>query len=492
MILAALVAGVALAAEGEAAPPGRTINVAIITGGHAFNEKDFMTLFEGYEDIACRHMPQKDDSEGFEDIDYFPYDVMVFYNMGQKISEKRQKNLISLLEKGVGVVALHHCLAAWQDWPEFKDIIGGKFYLEDRTEGGVKHAKCGARDGVTFKVHIEDADHPVTQGLKDFEIKDETYKGYWVDPKVHAILTTDEPSNEKVLGWTKTYAKAKVCYLMNGHDRAAYTNPSYRTLLIRAVRWAAGRLADKPAAARPEPARVARTVYAAPAAEEKPAARNISVAVVTGGHGFEEKPFLTLFQGYDDIQFKHLPGNQDGEIFEDTSALPYQVIVLYNMGQKISEKRQKNFIGLLQKGTGLVALHHCIGGWQDWPEYRTIIGGKFFTKPDEINGVKYPVSPWKDDVDYKIHIEDTAHPITQGLADFAIKDETYKGFWVDPQVHVLLTTDEPTCGKTVGWTKTYGKANVCYLMNGHGPSAFANKEFRTLVVRAIRWAAPAK
>ncbi len=77
--------------------------------------------------------------------------------------------------------------------------------------------------------------------MKDYNFADETYCRVSVDPGVHALLTTDEPTSERMIGWTKTYAKSKVCYFQSGHDRMAYANPNYRTLVIRAIRWTAGR-----------------------------------------------------------------------------------------------------------------------------------------------------------------------------------------------------------------------------------------------------------
>ncbi len=69
-----------------------------------------------------------------------------------------------------------------------------------------------------FKVHVADPNHPITRGLKDYDFVDETYDRVSVDPGVHALLTTDEPTSEKLIGWTKTYAKSKVCYFQSGHD----------------------------------------------------------------------------------------------------------------------------------------------------------------------------------------------------------------------------------------------------------------------------------
>ena len=496
MVAAALALAVGLAACGlasgeEASPAAKKINVVIVTGGHGFDEKPFLAMFEAMKDVTFTHAPQKDDSEIFEDTSDWKYDVIVFYNMGQKITEKRQKNLLALLDKGVGVVTLHHALAAYQDWPDFQKIAGGKFYLKEAEVNGAKRGTSGAKDGVTHKIHVEDPNHPITKGVQDFTVVDETYCRYTIDPKSHALLTTDEPTSDKVVGWAGTFGKARTCYLINGHDAKVYGNASYQALVANAVRWAAGRTGEPAEAAALAPTRV--TVYAAPAAaDDQPAAasgKKIRAVVVTGGHDFEEKPFMAVFEAMSGVAFTHAPQKDDSEIFEDTSDWKYDVVVLYNMSQRISEKRQKNFLALIEKGVGVVTLHHALGAWQDWPEYEKIVGGKFYTKDTVVNGAKRPPSTYKHGVDFKVHVEDAAHPITKGVKDFQIHDETYGRYGVDPKVHVLLTTDEPSCEKSIGWTSPYGKGRTCFLLLGHDGKAYENPGYRALVTNALRWAA---
>ena len=62
---------------------------------------------------------------------------------------------------------------------------------------------------------------------------------------MHVILSTDTPSNEKAIAWVHTYGKSPVCYFQLGHDASAYTNKNFQTILGRAIRWTAGRLAAK-------------------------------------------------------------------------------------------------------------------------------------------------------------------------------------------------------------------------------------------------------
>jgi type 1 glutamine amidotransferase len=86
-------------------------------------------------------------------------------------------------------------------------------------------------------VNITDKKHPVTKGLKDFEVFDEAYKGYYVEPGVNILLSTSEPLSEKAIGWSKTYGKARVVTLQSGHDVPTFENPSFRKLLGQSVEW---------------------------------------------------------------------------------------------------------------------------------------------------------------------------------------------------------------------------------------------------------------
>ena len=56
-------------------------------------------------------------------------------------------------------------------------------------------------------------------------------------------------------------------------------------------------------------------------------------------------------------------------------------------------------------------------------------------------------------------------------------------------MHALFTTDEPSSDKTIGWVKTYANAKVFYIQSGHDQTAYQNPNYRTMVVRAIRWTA---
>ncbi len=210
------------------------------------------------------------------------------------------------------------------------------------------------------------------------------------------------------------------------------------------------------------------------------------VAVVTGGHKFDEAAFLPLFEGHDDIEATHIPLQDNSEIFEDISDWDYDVIVFFNMTDPISPKRAGNFIELMDRGVGVVTLHHAMAAFQMWPEFEKIVGVRYY-RDALAKATGHPRSTFKHDIDIRVTVEDASHPITKGLADFVVQDETYKGSTYEADNHVLLTTDNETSDRTIGWVRTYRNARCFTFQPGHGPGIFSDPNYRQIVAQAIRW-----
>ena len=217
--------------------------------------------------------------------------------------------------------------------------------------------------------------------------------------------------------------------------------------------------------------------------------RRINVAVVTGGHEFDASDFLALFRQDTSLAATHIPLADESEIFEDISNWPYDVIVLYNMTQKISERRRMHFLRLLDKGVGLLSLHHASAAFQEWSEFAKIIGCKYLLAPLEQDGVRREASTYRHDVDIPVHVVGSAHHVTSGVGDFTVHDETYKGCTFEPDNQVLLTTTETSSDAPLGWARSYRRSRIVHLQLGHGPSIFSDKQFRRLVGQAIHWCA---
>ena len=213
----------------------------------------------------------------------------------------------------------------------------------------------------------------------------------------------------------------------------------------------------------------------------------IRALIVTGGHDFEREPFFDLFRSLPGLSFKEAVHSNAHKLFKPDAAKEFDVLVLYDMWQTITEEAKADLVNLVKQGKPVVALHHCLAGYNDWPEYARMIGGRYRLNKETVNGKERQGSVYLHGMSSTIKIADSRHPITRGLKDFPIVDETYGDFDVDPGVKPLLTNDHPTSSKTVAWCHTYGKSRVVYIQLGHGPEAFENPSYHRLVGQAIRW-----
>jgi type 1 glutamine amidotransferase len=240
VLIAAVAAGAALAQEPAA--KGK-IRVLVTTGGHAFEAEPFYAMFDAMPDVQYTKAELPKDAGLLKPGLEKQYDCIVMYDMSRGITPEQQQAFKKLLETGIGVVSLHHNLGAYSGWDEFRKIIGGKFCLEDQVIDGKPYKQTPWAHGGHLKVHVTEAGkkHPITQGIKDFEIDDETYGIFYTAPGIRVLLTTDNPKNNPDIAWTTRYGKSRVFYLMLGHDKLAYQNPNYRKLVHQGIRWVAGK-----------------------------------------------------------------------------------------------------------------------------------------------------------------------------------------------------------------------------------------------------------
>ena len=225
------------------------------------------------------------------------------------------------------------------------------------------------------------------------------------------------------------------------------------------------------------------------------------ILVVTGGHPFDEKEFFEMFDSFSGITYDRAVLPQDMDLLSPGLEKKYDAVVSYDMNHfhgkpqnepRITDAQRANFGKLMQTGMPLLILHHSVGGYPKWPPYRDMAGGAYIYSGavflyDDLDGKSWPASESEHDIDMNIMIADKDHPITLGLDDFTIHDEIYIGMYVNPKVHVLLTTDDPRATKEIAWVHHYGNSPVFTLVLGHDKQSYANENLRKLLVRGIDW-----
>jgi hypothetical protein len=174
------------------------------------------------------------------------------------------QRFLELVEHGHGFVFLHHAIAGWPAWPEYADIIGGRFlYLPGNLRNSPRQ-DSGYRHGVNHTVRVRKK-HPVTEGVPDsFNITDELYLYEVFEDDVEPLLASTHEfvaanfysaarvvqegrmfSNEgwqhepgsNLIGWIRPHAKSRIVYLQCGDSPEAYASPEFRRLLGNAIAW---------------------------------------------------------------------------------------------------------------------------------------------------------------------------------------------------------------------------------------------------------------
>jgi hypothetical protein len=187
------------------------------------------------------------------------------------------------------------------------------------------------------------------------------------------------------------------------------------------------------------------------------------------------------------VSYKIVPFPEAFSLFKEKSRNEFDVVVFYHMWQPITEEQRVDMIDCFRQGKPLVVLHHSICAFDKWDEYTHIIGGRYFHDTSIVEGKIFPPSTYKHDVNVLIKVKDNNNPVTRGISDFELYDEVYGGFYVEPGVTPLLTTDHPESSPVIGWSHSYGKSRVAVIQPGHDTPAFESAIYRQLLLQAIKW-----
>ncbi len=213
------------------------ISVLVITGGHGFEREPFFKMFSDNASITCVAAEHNTGSaSAWDRNDLTNFAAVVLYDMPAALTDAQKANVLSLFQRGTGLVVLHHALASFQAWPDYERIIGGLYPSPPKGQPAVSE-KVGYQHDVEVPVSIVDKSHPITAGLQDFVVRDEIYWGFRVGSDVHPLLSTAHPKSGKPLMWTRTEGQSRIVFLQLGHDHFAFENPNYRTLLARSIAW---------------------------------------------------------------------------------------------------------------------------------------------------------------------------------------------------------------------------------------------------------------
>lgn len=212
-----------------------TISTAIITGAHPFDVINFHHLLRALPNIDPYLQHIEDFTAASPEI-RASYKVLIFYTHVRDHNDSNifldTEQLHSMVDQlgtsPQGIIVLHHGLVAFPDWPLWDELTG----LANRVLDSYSHDE-------SIRVQIADPDHPITTGLKNWTLTDETYLMNDPTPENgnHILLTTDHPQSMKPLAWTRQYKQSRVVCIQSGHGNSSWSDPNFRQLLLQSIDW---------------------------------------------------------------------------------------------------------------------------------------------------------------------------------------------------------------------------------------------------------------
>ncbi|MEO6801733.1 MAG: ThuA domain-containing protein [Granulicella sp.] len=169
------------------------------------------------------------------------FDAIFFIGVREiKLGPQQRADLLSFVhDDGKGFVASHAGATAFFSWPEFGNMLGGRF---DEHPWGI----------ISAPVIVEDSHFPGMQDLPhEFEHVDEYYQiKDFSRKKAHVILRLDvshldmtgplvhHHDQDFPLAWAKTYGKGRVYYSALGHDPSTWDDRAVEQMYLEAIKWA--------------------------------------------------------------------------------------------------------------------------------------------------------------------------------------------------------------------------------------------------------------
>jgi type 1 glutamine amidotransferase len=162
------------------------------------------------------------------------YDAIFFFGVREiDLDAQQRADLLSFVrDDGKGFVATHAGATAFFSWPEFGEMLGGRF---DEHPWGITDATVVVEDRISASFVVNDEHYQ----LKDFS-RQSVHVLARLDPtgldlKAPLVHRTDA---DFPVAWTKSYGKGRVFYSTLGHHRHLWDQAWLQTMYAEALKWA--------------------------------------------------------------------------------------------------------------------------------------------------------------------------------------------------------------------------------------------------------------
>jgi putative membrane-bound dehydrogenase-like protein len=154
------------------------------------------------------------------------YDTVMLYANHNHITDEQFAALNQFIESGRGFVPVHSASACFGNSERFIKLLGGRF---------------ASHGGGEFKATILKPDHPIMEGVNEYDTWDETYvHDQHNEENREVLMERVEGDHREPWAWTRLQGKGRIFYTASGHDERTWGNADFQLKLRNAIVWSVG------------------------------------------------------------------------------------------------------------------------------------------------------------------------------------------------------------------------------------------------------------
>jgi len=153
------------------------------------------------------------------------YDALMIYGNRSNLTRGQERALLTYVNGGGGLVVVHAGSGNFKESDAYVSLVGGSF----------KSHGTG-----TFSTMRLVPNHPVFEGVPNFESWDETYVHMKHNPDKKVLSVRVEGDHEEPWTWIRTQGNGRVFYTAWGHNGRTWSHEGFKKLLERGIRWSVG------------------------------------------------------------------------------------------------------------------------------------------------------------------------------------------------------------------------------------------------------------
>ena len=213
--------------------PNSRLTLCMLSGSFEYDSETSLAVFQDYIEKnhpvqATRIIYQSEaDNQSLERLQ--DADVLLVFTRRLNTTGKELDRFKAYCDEGKPIVGVRTASHAYQNWLDFdKDVLGGDY-----------QGHYGAGPTAHAVINPDARDHPILQGISNFDSYGSLYKNPSIATDTTLLLTGITEEHAEPAAWTRIHRGGRVFYTSLGHQRD-FEVEMFLRLLANGVLWAGG------------------------------------------------------------------------------------------------------------------------------------------------------------------------------------------------------------------------------------------------------------